>query len=148
MKTSFLIGRIVVGAYFLYNGIHHFTSRAMMAGFAASKGVPYPEIAVPAAGVLLLIAGLSFLLGWKPVAGIAAITVFLIPVSIFMHGFWKEAGAARASDMIHFTKNMALLASTWMFAAIPRPWAASVESTGHATEVPAVEYPPRRTAVG
>ena len=148
MKTAFLMGRIIVGAFFLYNAADHFVNRTMLAGFAASKGVPFPEIAVPAAGVLLLIAGVSFLLGWKPVVGITAITVFLIPVSIFMHAFWKEAGAARMADMVNFTKNMALLGAGWMFAAIPRPWNASVESAGRASEIPQVEYPPRRTAAG
>ena len=147
MKTAFLIGRIALGGFFLYNGVNQFVHRAMMAGFAASKGVPFPQLAIPAAGILLLIAGLSFLLGWKPVLGIAAITAFLIPVSIYMHNFWNETGAARSADMINFTKNMALLASAWMFAAIPRPWIAGVESRRPTTVLPA-EYPPRRAATG
>ena len=102
---------------------------------------------VPASAALLLAAGLTFLLGWKPVLGIAAITLFLIPVSYFMHGFWRETGAARSADTIHFTKNMALLASAWMFAAIPRPWIAGIESAHRASEATAAEYP-RRTATG
>jgi uncharacterized membrane protein YphA (DoxX/SURF4 family) len=148
MKTSFLMGRIIVGAFFLYNGVNHLLNLAKFAGFAAAKGVPFPEIAIPISGILLLVAGLSFLLGWKPVVGIAAVTLFLIPVSYYMHGFWREAGAARSADMINFAKNMALLGAAWMFAAIPRPWAAGIESARRATEVPVAEYPTRRTATG
>lgn len=148
MKTAFLMGRIIVGAFFLFNGVDHFVNRTMLAGIAAQKGIPFPEIAILASGVLLLIAGVSFLFGWKPVVGIAAVTVFLVPVSITMHAFWNEAGAARMADMANFTKNIALLGAAWMFAAIPRPWSASVESRGRTTEIPPVEYPARRTAAG
>jgi uncharacterized membrane protein YphA (DoxX/SURF4 family) len=148
MKTAFLMGRIIVGAFFLYNAVDHFVNRAMLAGFAASKGVPYPEIAVLASGMLLLIAGVSFLFGWKPVVGIAAVTLFLIPVSITMHPFWKEAGEVRMADMANFAKNIALLGAAWMFAAIPRPWTAGVESSARTTEIAPVDYPARRTAAG
>jgi uncharacterized membrane protein YphA (DoxX/SURF4 family) len=148
MKTAFLMGRIIVGGFFLYNGVDHFVNRAMLSGVTASKGIPYPDIAVLASGVLLLIAGVSFLLGWKPIVGIVAVTVFLLPVSISMHAFWKEAGAARMADMANFAKNIALLGAAWMFAAIPRPWIAGVESSRRTTEVAPAEYPARRTAAG
>ncbi len=148
MKTSFLMGRIIVGAYFLYNGVNHFMNRAKFVGLTAAKGVPFPEIAIPISGALLLVAGLSFLLGGKPVLGIVAITLFLVPVSYYMHGFWQETGAARSADMINFTKNIALLGAAWMFAAIPRPWAAGVEAVHRTDDVPVANYPPRRTATG
>jgi uncharacterized membrane protein YphA (DoxX/SURF4 family) len=148
MKTAFLMGRIIVGGFLLYNGVDHFVNRAMMTGITASKGIPYPEVAVLASGVLLLIAGVSFLLGWKPLVGITAATVFLIPVTITMHAFWNEAGAARMADMANFAKNIALLGAAWMFAAIPRPWIAGVESRYRTTEIAPAEYPARRTAAG
>jgi putative oxidoreductase len=129
MKTAFLIGRIVVGGFYLFNGVNLVLSRAMVVPFAAAKGVPLPELAVPAAGALLLIGGLSILLGWKPVVGIGAIVLFLIPVSIYMHPFWSENGAQRLNDTVNFTKNLTLLASALMFAAIPRPWIAGVDAS-------------------
>lgn len=149
MKPTFLIGRLIFGGYFLYNGINHFLNRAMMTGFAASHGVPFPELAIPAAGAMLLIAGTSIVLGWKPVVGIAATVLFLLPVSVYMHPFWSEAGAARMNDMINFTKNIALMASALMFAAIPRPWPASVESPRSGAEPVAfpVREEPSRSAV-
>jgi uncharacterized membrane protein YphA (DoxX/SURF4 family) len=67
------------------------------------------------------------LLGWKPAVGIAAIVLFLAPVTYYMHPFWKEVGPERVNDSMNFLKNLALLGSALMFAAIPRPWAASAE---------------------
>ena len=63
MATAFLIGRIIVGLYFISSGIRHFTHLKMMAGYAGSKGVPMPQIGVPVSGLLLLLGGLIYSLG-------------------------------------------------------------------------------------
>ena len=58
-----------------------------------------------------------------PILGVAALVLFLVPVTFVMHAFWTEhSPAARMADMINFTKNMALLGSSLMFLAIPEPW--------------------------
>jgi uncharacterized membrane protein YphA (DoxX/SURF4 family) len=51
MDIAFLIGCIIVAIYCIYSGIHHFTSLDMMAGYAGSKGVPAPKIAVAGSGL-------------------------------------------------------------------------------------------------
>src|SRR5262249_39627963 len=43
MKAPFLIGRLLFGGFFLYNGIHHLMKGRQMAPYAQSKGVPAPE---------------------------------------------------------------------------------------------------------
>lgn len=50
MKPVFLIGRILFGGFFLYNGINHFKNRNMLAQYAGAKNVPMPEAAVMASG--------------------------------------------------------------------------------------------------
>ena len=62
-----------------------------------------------------------------PKIGIAAAALFLIPVTLVMHQFWKEEGAARMADMINFTKNFALMGSVLMLAAVPEPWPVSID---------------------
>ena len=128
MAQAFLVGRIVVGFYWLYNAFKHFTSVDHMARAAAAHGVPAPELFVVFGGVLLLVGGLSFVLGLFPRIGIAAVVMFLLPVTLIMHAFWADHSAAtRSMNLINFTKNAALLGSTLMFAAIPRPWPYSIE---------------------
>ncbi|PYQ60784.1 MAG: DoxX family protein [Acidobacteria bacterium] len=127
MAVAFLIGRIIVGLYYINSGIRHFTHLNMMAGYAGSKGVPLPKLAVPGSGALLVIGGLSLLLGYQPVIGIAAVVLFLIGVSPMMHNFWAvQDPMQKMAEMVNFTKNMALLGSALMFLAIPQPWAYSV----------------------
>ena len=123
MEVLFLIGRIIVGAFYLFNAVNHFTNLEMLSGYAASKGVPAPKVAVIGTGLLLLIGGLSILLGYQPVIGVAAIVIFFLGVTFKMHNFWAiEDQQMRMVEMVNFMKNMALMGSALMFLAIPQPW--------------------------
>lgn len=126
MKVLFLAGRVLAGGFYIYSGVHHFLNLTSLTGYARMKGIPLADFAVPATGFLLLIAGFSFLLGYWPRIGIAAIVLFLGAVTPMMHAFWAEAEAARANDLGNFTKNLALLGSALMFLLIPRPWPLSL----------------------
>ncbi len=104
-----LIGRILYGGYFVYNGLNHFLNLNMLTGYAQSKGVPAPRLAVIVSGLMILLGGLSVLLGFHFRWGALLIVLFLIPVTFKMHNFWAETGDMRMIDMVLFTKNLALL---------------------------------------
>jgi putative oxidoreductase len=123
MVTLFIIGRIIVAGYFLFNGLNHFMLLGMMSDYAKMKGVPLPAVSVIVTGSMLILGGLSFLMGVYPVVGVILIAAFLIPVSFMMHNFWKIKDAQQKMvEMVNFLKNMALLGSVLMFLSIPRPW--------------------------
>lgn len=127
MAVTFLIGRLIFGAFFVYNGLNHFLSYPMFVQYAAAKGVPAADVAVVVAGLLILFGGTSIVLGWRPELGITAIVMFLVAVSFPMHNFWSLTDpAARAAEMGNFMKNTALAGATLMFVAIPQPWPYSV----------------------
>lgn len=131
MKPLFLLGRLIFGAFFLYNGINHFKNRGMLAQYAGAKNVPAPEAAVTGSGALLVIGGLSIILGVKPKIGAAAILAFLAGVSPAIHDFWNAADPQqRQADMIHFMKNMALLGAALALMSIREPWPVSVPVSG------------------
>jgi uncharacterized membrane protein YphA (DoxX/SURF4 family) len=123
MEIAFLMGRIIIGLYWIYGALAHFTQAKSMVPYARMKGVPFADMAVPGTGVLLLIAGLSILTGIYPVIAVAALTLFLVPVTVMMHNFWTvEDQMMKMNDMVMFTKNMALLGYTLVLLAIPQPW--------------------------
>jgi putative oxidoreductase len=127
MKAPFLIGRLIFGGFFLYNGINHFRQRKMMAQYAGAKKIPKPDAAVIATGVALTVGGASVLLGIKPKLGTLAIIGFLGGVSPLIHNFWKdEDPGERMHNMVDFTKNMALLGSALALMGVEEPWPASV----------------------
>jgi uncharacterized membrane protein YphA (DoxX/SURF4 family) len=127
MKAPFLIGRLLFGGFFLYNGINHLRNRKVMASYAQSKGVPKPELAVTISAIPLLIGGTSVLFGVKPKWGALAILGFLAGVSPVMHDFWRnEDPNERMANMVNFMKNMALAGGALALMGVEEPWEASV----------------------
>lgn len=115
MDILVLIGRVLFAAIFLTSAAGHLTQTKMMAGYAASKGVPAPVLVTIGSGVLILVGGLSVLLGIWADLGALLLVVFLIPAAVLMHGFWKEADPqARQMEMVHFQKDVALAGAALM----------------------------------
>jgi putative oxidoreductase len=129
MRTLFVMGRAIFGGFFVWHGLNNIVEREQMSRYAAAKGVPTPDVAVPAAGTLLLAGGLSVMAGVKPREGLAAIIGFLIPVTFEMHRFWEvQDPAQRQAEMIHFTKNMALVGAALMMMQLEEPWPVSADA--------------------
>lgn len=115
MDIIHLIGQVLFGGYFVLQGINHFKNSNSLIGYAASKNVPSPKIAILGSGALVFLGGLSVLLyGFIPSLwteiGFIFLVIFLIPVSFKMHAFWNVADPqAKMMEKVQFMKNMALL---------------------------------------
>ena len=126
-SIAFLIGRVMVGGFIVMNGFNHFAQLKMMTGYAKSKSIPAPALAVGGSGVLLFLGGLSLLLGYHPTIGAALLGIFVLGVSFGIDNFWTvQDQQARIGEMTHFLKNMAILCLLLMTLAIPRPWLMSL----------------------
>ena len=127
VAIAFLVGRIIVGIYYTFSGFNHFMNLGSMDQYAQAKGVPLPEISVVLTGILLLVGGITILLGYYPEIGVLSLVIFFIPVTFIMHNFWVETDAqAKMMQMVQFMKNMGLMGSALMLLAINKPWAYSV----------------------
>ena len=127
MEILFVLGRILFGGFFLVSGMRHFQHLEMMAGFTASKGFPAAKLAVIGSGLLIIVGGLSILLGLRPTWGVALVSAFLIPVTFVMHQYWNDTDPMmRINNQVNFMKNIALLGAAWMLLLIPQPWPMSV----------------------
>jgi putative oxidoreductase len=126
-NIAFLFGRVIVGGFFLMNSFNHLAQLNMMTGYAKSKGIPAPALAVGGSGVLLFLGGLSLLLGYHPTIGAALLVIFLLSASFGIHNFWTvQDQQAKQGEMINFLKNMAILGLLLMTLAIPQPWLMSL----------------------
>lgn len=115
MDVIVLIGRILFTVIFLGSAVNHFTQRAPMASYAASRGVPAAPLAVVGSGVLQLFGGLSVLLGIWPDLGALLLVIFLVPTAVMMHGFWRESDPqTRQLEMIQFLKDLSLAGAALM----------------------------------
>ncbi len=126
MTIFFIVGRILFGGYFLYSGYKHLANGKSYAGYAKSKNVPMPEIAVPVTGIMLVLGGAGVILGIAPTLSIALLLIFMIPTTLMMHQFWmiKDMGM-RMGEHVNFMKNLAIIGALLMMLALPQPWMSS-----------------------
>ena len=111
MGYLLIISRVIFGGYFIMSGINHLKNKDMLAGYAASKKVPSPKLAVIVSGIMVILGGLGLLLAILVPYSVALIVLFMIPVTFMMHNFWAESDKnAQAMDKVNFMKNMALIA--------------------------------------
>lgn len=115
----FIVGRVLLGGYFLYSGFMHFKQLAGYTGYAQSKGVPSAKASVIVTGIMLAIGGLSVISGLFIVLGMWLLVLFLVPTTFVMHKFWTIADPqARSNERIAFMKNMALVGALLSFSAV------------------------------
>jgi uncharacterized membrane protein YphA (DoxX/SURF4 family) len=119
MDVVALVGRILFSLLFLGSAFGHLTQADAMAGYAASRGLPQPKLAVLGSGVLILVGGLLVLLGIWIDLGALLLAIFLIPTAVLMHPFWKETDAmAKQNEMIAFQKDIALAGAALLVLAL------------------------------
>ena len=105
------IGRVLFALIFIVSAPHHFSEGAV--NYAAQHGVPAAQIAVPVAGILAFLGGLSIALGFRARIGALLLLAFLVPVTLYMHAFWNEIDPMMAQmQMVNFMKNLALFGAT------------------------------------
>ncbi|MEK7180438.1 MAG: DoxX family protein [Patescibacteria group bacterium] len=115
--AGFIVGRLLFGGYFFMMGLNHFFKHKMLSGYAKSKGVPFPEIAVAGSGLLIFLGGLGTALGMFPQVSAVLISIFLLFVTPKMHAFWKETDPnMKMMEMVQFMKNTALFGASLMIA--------------------------------
>jgi len=123
MDILVLIGRVLFSAIFIGSGVQHITHAETMSPHAAARGVPAPNVMVRLGGAVVLIGGISVLLGAYARLGAALLVVFLIPTALTMHNYWTLTDpVAKANDQAHFFKDLALAGAAlliWCFGSGP-----------------------------
>lgn len=117
-----LLGRLFFGLIFIMAGPNQFSGQTI--AYAASHGVPAASLAVPLAGVLAIVGGLSVLLGYRAKIGAWLIALFLIGVTPAMHNFWAVSDPmAHQMQFIHFMKNLSMLGGALLITQLGAgPW--------------------------
>ena len=127
MEYLFILGRVLLGGYFIRSGYMHFKHLAMMTGYAQSKGVPMASGAVMLTGLMMLFGGAGVLLGAYVAVSISLLAFFLLITTFQMHRYWEiQDPMQRMGEQVNFYKNLGLLGAVLMLYAIPSPWMASL----------------------
>jgi putative oxidoreductase len=117
MKYIALLGRVFYALIFVMGGAADFSKAAMAPAQAA--GVPMASVTVPLAGAIAIVGGLSIALGYKARWGAWLIVLFLVPVTIMIHAFWKISDPQMLQlEQVNFFKNVALLGAALLMTQI------------------------------
>jgi putative oxidoreductase len=101
-------GRALYSAIFILASFGHFSRPTI--DYAAHEGVPMAAILVPLSGVMAFVGGASVLLGYRARIGATLLALFLVPVTLSMHAFWKVGDPMMAQmQQVMFMKNVGLL---------------------------------------
>jgi putative oxidoreductase len=112
-----LIGRILIAVIPMVSGLFKLAGYSQIVGFAAAKGLPMPNVAIACAAAVELLGGLAILLGFKARVAAWVLFLYLIPVTLVFHNFWKMQGMEQQDNMIHFLKNLAIMGGLLLLAA-------------------------------
>jgi putative oxidoreductase len=112
-----LIGRVLISLIFVLSGVQKFMMFSMMVGFATSKGLPMPTVAIGAAATLEVLGGVAILAGFQTKLASWLLFLFLIPTTILFHNFWAMQGMDRMNNEGHFLKNLAVMGGLLILAA-------------------------------
>lgn len=108
MNAVMLVGRILFAFMFVMSGFNHLAKAEAMAGYAAYKKVPAPKLANLLSGVIMLLGGLSIILGVYADLGALLLAILLVAMAVKMHDFWNAQGEAKQPEMIGFLKNISM----------------------------------------
>ena len=141
-----LLGRLMIAAIFLASAIgNKIPQFKATADYMATEGVPSPKLALFGAIGLLLLGGLSVVLGAWTRFGAIFLIVFLAAATYYFHDFWKFADPVqRQLQTIQFMKNMAIGGGLLALVAFGGgPWSVDGWIRGRQAEVEAGSSPAR-----
>ena len=127
MDYIFLLSRLILALYFLFNGINNLIKINVLVEYLKTKKIPQPKLMILISSLLLIIGGITILLGIYVEIGILALTLFFLPVTFIMHNFWKiQEPEIRMIETVNFMKNIVIWAGTLLLLFVPQPWICSL----------------------
>ena len=109
MDIVMIIGRVLFALMFLMSGLNHLTKSQAMTGYAQFKKVPAAKASVLLSGLVMLLGGLSIVLGVYADLGAIALAVLVIVMALKMHNFWTQTDPqAKQTETIAFFKNLSM----------------------------------------
>ena len=104
-----LLSRVFLSLPFLYSGIDKCWRWDAAQREVAASGLPWPTLLHLVTVVVQLGGGLSLLLGIEARLGALLLSLFLLPVTLLYHPFWKRSGADFVAEADHFLSNLAII---------------------------------------
>jgi putative oxidoreductase len=113
-----LLSRVLLSLPFVYSGIDKCWRWEAAQREVAASGLPWPTLLHLVTVVVQLSSGLSLLLGVEARLGALLLSLFLVPVTVLYHPFWKRTGADFVAEADHFLSNLAIIGGFLVIVAV------------------------------
>ena len=115
--TLALVGRVLLAWLFIPAGWSKIAGFSGVAGYIASKGVPFPELCAAIAIAVELGLGILLLVGWKARWAALALAIFVAVITPIFHAHWAMPEAQVMMQKQAFNKNIAVVGGLLALAA-------------------------------
>jgi putative oxidoreductase len=118
-----LVGRALLALLFIPAGFGKIAGFEGSAGYIASKGVPFAEVAAGIAIAVEVGLGLMLLAGFKARWAAVGIAFFTLVITLIFHNFWAVEAAQQMQQQQAFFKNIGVIGGLLLVAAFgPGAW--------------------------
>lgn len=107
--TLALVGRVLLAWLFVPAGWGKIAGFTGVAGYIASKGIPFPEVGAALAVGIELGLGLLLLVGWQTRWAALGLAIFVAVITPIFHAYWAVPEAQQMMQQQAFNKNLAVL---------------------------------------
>lgn len=115
--TLALVGRILLASLFVPAGFGKIAGFSGAVGYAASVGLPLPEVGVAVGLLIELVGGLMLLVGFMTRPAAVLLAFFTLVASFFFHAYWSLPADQAMMQQLMFNKNIAISGGLLAFAA-------------------------------
>jgi putative oxidoreductase len=117
-----VLGRVLLGLYFLVPGITKITGFDAMLAYMTMHGVPFTAPLLVLTTALQIGGGLALIAGWRTRYVAFMFAGMILIINGFMHDFWNEyEGVDQAHELQNFIKNLGIFAGLLLLAAHGAP---------------------------
>ena len=116
---NLLIGRIIIGIYFLiFGAIPKIFRYDFMHGYMAVHEVPFTHIALILTIIIQFLCSIAIIIGWHSKIAAFVLALLTLIINYYMHNFWDmTAGLEQQHEMQNFVKNIGIFAGLLILSA-------------------------------
>ena len=117
----FLVGRTLLGLYFLVFGALKVPTYFDTLSLMISKGVPLSGVLLPITIIIQVLAGFFLIIGQNLRISSLLLVGLTFLINMFIHDFWNLTGdPSQAHEAQNFIKNLGIIAGLFVLATIDK----------------------------
>ncbi len=115
--SSLIIGRSLIGLYFLVPGVMKFVAWDMHIALMEKHGMIFIPVLLVLAGVIQIVASISILMNRYVAPAAFILALMVVAINFNLHDFWNFTGQEGAHEMQNFIKNLGIFGGLLVLAA-------------------------------